>query len=75
MIYQVRANLFFEDKDEARDFYHDCILALENAVVVHPGEANQECSEISLLHCRHDEAPNHPCDEVDSRTNCPQPPD
>ena len=61
MLYQVRANLFFDEEDEARDFYHDCQLAFHKAIAVNPDTTNRENSEIELIENHHDEDPNSPC--------------
>jgi len=61
MIYQVRANLFFDDKDEAEDFVRDCQLSMAKAVVVHPDEPNQQGCSVELIKCYHDETPSKPC--------------
>jgi len=61
LIYQVRANLFFTEADEARDFYHDCELALEKSQVVNPASPNSEYPVIDLIENHHDEDPNASC--------------
>jgi len=61
MIYQVRANLYFNLETEAWDFIDNCKDALEKAVVVHPDEPNQESSSVELIKCYHDETPTQPC--------------
>lgn len=61
MIYEVRANLYFDKKDEAVDFAHDCQTAMAKAVVIHPDEPNQEGSSVELIMCYHDETPTKPC--------------
>jgi len=75
MIYQVRANLYFDDEDEARDFYHDCQVALGKAAVIHPGGLNEEFSLIELIENHHDEHPRAPCDCIERRCSYPPPPD
>lgn len=75
MIYQVRATLFFDDADEAGDFYHDCENALPKATVVNPLTQNQECSCIELLKNHHDENPPSPCRTIEFDHNCPSPPE
>lgn len=71
MFYQVRANLFFHDEDEAKDFYHDCEVALPKASVINPGTPEQECSTTERIHCQHDELPHEPCFILDHTDNCP----
>jgi len=78
MIYEVRATLFFEEKDEADDFYRDCEVAIPKSIVVHPCEENMEFSTIDEAECRHDEDPNAPCHVIRSENNrpvCPLPPE
>lgn len=61
MIYQVRANLFFDKEDEARDFYHDCAVAYPKSIPVNPGSPNAELPTVELIENHHDEDPNIPC--------------
>lgn len=61
MIYQVRANIYFDELDEARDFYHDCELAIEKGLVVNPNSLNAEPSKIDLIENHHDESPHSAC--------------
>lgn len=61
MIYQVRANLFFDEEDEAKDFYHDCELALPKGTLINPDQPNLEFSAIELIDNNHDQDPNQPC--------------
>lgn len=71
MFYQVRANLFFHEEDEAIDFYHDCQIALPKASVINPGTPEQECSVIDFIKCYHDEQPHGSCDAISHEDNCP----
>ena len=71
MIYEVRAIMFFDEQDQARDFFHDCEIALEKAVVVNPGQPNQQCSEADFIECRHDDHPPEPCTLNQHIDNCP----
>jgi len=71
MIYQVRANLFFDEQDEARDFYHDCELALPKGISVNPGTDYSEVSVIELIENHHDEDPHAPCHLLASETTEP----
>ncbi len=64
MIYQVRANIFFDEVDEARDFYHDCEVALHKGITVNPDAVNAQKSIAELLLCGHDTDPAEPCDIV-----------
>lgn len=61
MIYQVTANLFFEDEDEAKDFYRDCELAFEKSTTINPNTINIEFGLIQLLKNNHTQNPNEPC--------------
>lgn len=69
MIYQVRANLFFDVEDEAIDFFGDCQLALGKSVVVHPDGPNHERPRLELVKCYHDEQPTTPCEIVECLTS------
>lgn len=61
MIYEVRAHLFFKSKPDAEDFVEHCHSAMDDAVVVHPDEPNQEGCSVELIMCYHDETPVKPC--------------
>lgn len=62
MIYQVRANILFTDQDEARDFFHDCELALDKGTTLNPDSENIEISIVELIANNHDQDPNEPCE-------------
>lgn len=68
MIYQVRANLFFTDSDEASDFYHDCELAYGKAAILNPNSEAVEHSTIELILNHHDQDPNAPCELLGNKT-------
>lgn len=72
MIWEVRARLFFDEHDEALDFYHDCQIAHEKAVIVNPDTENAEFATIELIENHHDEDPNAPCGLLFSTTNKPE---
>lgn len=61
MIYQVKANLFFEKEDEARDFFHDCEVAYPKGISVNPDGEDAEFSIVELIENHHDTDPNEPC--------------
>ena len=61
MIYQVRANLYFADHDEAVDFYHDCEVAFPKSTLVNPSSENAEYGIIELIENHHDTDPSEPC--------------
>lgn len=69
MIYQVRATLFFDKEDEAKDAFHDCEKALAKSVVVNPESENRERPRVELLKCYHDEVPTRPCVITDCLTS------
>lgn len=70
MIYEVRARLFFTDKDKAEDFVATVQDAMGDAVVVHPDEPNQQGCSVELIKCYHDETPTKPCESCGS-IHCP----
>lgn len=72
MFYQVRANLHFTEEDEARDFYHDCELALAKSSVINPDSENIEFGTIELIDNNHDQDPNQPCEIIQSANNKPE---
>lgn len=73
MIYQVRANLYFTNHDEAVDFYHDCELAYPKSTIVNPNTPEAEFGTIELIFHHHDEEPNAPCALEVMATNEPIP--
>lgn len=74
MIYEVRARFFFDNQDEALDFYNDCNNALPKATAVNPGQPNQECSQADLVLCNHDGHPPEACNLNQHIDNCPDSP-
>lgn len=72
MFYQVRANLLFTDQDEARDFYHDCELALAKSAIINSNSENIELSTIELINNNHDQQPNQPCELISTASNQPE---
>ena len=75
MIYQVRANLYFDKEDEARDFYHDCELAYLKSTICNPDTQAAEYGIIQLMENHHDQDPNEPCTLIETQSNQPLPPD
>jgi len=72
MIHQVRANLFFDEEDEAVDFYHDCELAFAKSTLINPDAVNLEWSTIELIENNHDHDPNEACHCVSHYDNFPE---
>lgn len=66
MIYQVRATFFFDEQDEARDFYHDCLIAFPKTRTINPDQENAEPSHAELLSNNHELVPNEPCSIITS---------
>ena len=75
MFYEVRARIYYTSEDEARDFYHDCALALIKGTVVNTGEQNEQFAFIELFENYHDSDPNEPCILLTSANNMPPQPD
>lgn len=71
MIYQVVANLYFHEQDEANDFYYDCQLALAKSDVFNPDQADKEYGYIHLIANHHDETPTAPCELLRENNNLP----
>lgn len=61
MIYEVRATIYFENLSDAEDLVSHIARTMDDAVVVHPDEPNQEGSSVELIKCFHDETPTKPC--------------
>lgn len=74
MIYQITVNFFFSIEDEAKDFFHDCEIALPKTTVVKPGQPDQQCSEADRNDCNHDLTPPHSCILKAHIDNCPTTP-
>lgn len=66
MIYEVQARLLFDKEDEARDFYHDCEVALPKTNLINPGTDIAERSAIVLIANHHDQDPNEECSVIES---------
>lgn len=64
MFYRVSADLVFTEEDEAKDFLHDCQVALPKSSVINPGQNNEERSTILTQNCYHDEDPVKPCEQT-----------
>lgn len=73
MIYELRATLFFRTPDPCGDIMDKILDHFDDAIVVKPGELDQQCSSFDLLECRHDQTPVAPCTLVDHKDNCPSP--
>ncbi len=69
MFFRVTANICFTEPDEARDFYHDCEVALPKGAVINPGQINEEKSRILLHQCFHDLDPSLECQIIDQDSN------
>lgn len=61
MIYRVQTNLIFDIEDEARDYYHDSIIALAKAITINPGTPEEEHSRTSWHTCTHTDLPPTDC--------------
>lgn len=66
MIYEVTARMYFAEKDEAEDFYHDCELAYPKGVDVNPDGVNAEFRFAVLIENHHDESPTKACRQLKS---------
>lgn len=71
MIYEVHARLLFTEEDEAKDFFHDCEIALTKTTSIHPGTTSFEASIVQLIDNRHDENPVSPCEVIKQISNPP----
>lgn len=55
MLHRVTANFFFDIDDEARDFYHDCTIALAKAITINPDLPQEAHSTCDWEECHHDQ--------------------
>lgn len=70
MIYEVRANLFFRTCSDAEDMTAYIASKMDDMVVVHPDEPNQQGCSVELIKCFHDETPTRPCECI-GEIHCP----
>jgi len=64
MIYQLDISLYFEGitiPDKARQ---DALWLLSKAVIVNPGQENEQRGYLRLLKCHHDKTPSQPCEAI-----------
>lgn len=69
MIFRVTAVLLFTKEDEAKDFEHDCVIALAKATTVNPGASYAERSFVEREKCHHDEAPTLSCETISLKSS------
>lgn len=62
MVYELNIRLFFSKMSIPDKARQDALWLLSKAVVVHPGEDNEDRGCIQLLKCHHDEDPAQPCE-------------
>ena len=65
MFYRVTADLPFTEEDEARDFMHDCQVALPKSSTINPNTSQEERGHALLQKCYHDETPAHECEIIE----------
>lgn len=74
MIYQIRANLFFNTLDIPNDLKQQLLNIWQHAQVINPLTENEEASIIEVIENHHDEHPTAPCSLLFIKTNSPTPP-
>ena len=71
MFYRVQALLAFDEEDEAKDFFHDCEIALGKAITINPGTLVSEPSFTQLEECHHNEPDPLECAIIDRKQTPP----
>ncbi|GAH38417.1 unnamed protein product [marine sediment metagenome] len=74
MIWEVKADFFFDDEDEAKDFYHDCEMAFPKTRTINPDQPDAEPSHAELIENHHEEHPHTSCILLESIESSPPPP-
>lgn len=74
MIYQLWVNCYFTDQSALDDILDKLNDAKPSMTVVNPGQPEQQCSSIDVMHCHHDQHPPLSCTLVSHWDNCPLPP-
>lgn len=69
MIYQVRSDMYFTELSDAEDLVSYLASKMDDAVVVHPDEINQQGCSVELIKCYHDETPTSPCEQIGITTS------
>lgn len=64
MFYRVQMTLAFPERKEAEKSIEKALDIIGYAVVIHPGEINEERGFILIEKCYHDEDPPKPCEVV-----------
>ena len=64
MIYRVRLDLAFTTLGIAEGLKNHALGLLDQAVIINPGEENEERGYISVEKCYHDELNPQPCEQV-----------
>ena len=61
MFYRIRIDLAYPDDTNPREILAYVKSLLPRAIVINPGQPNEERGYIVLEHCFHDEQPNKQC--------------
>lgn len=65
MIYRIRIDLAFTDKDPCDDILDKARDHLAQAIVINPDQLDEERGFITLEKCYHDENPARPCEVIE----------
>lgn len=65
MIYRIRIDLAFTDKDPCDDILDKARGHLHDAIVINPGQLDEERGYASLEKCYHDEHPARRCEVIE----------
>lgn len=65
MIYRIRIDLAFTDKDPCDDILDKALGVLNDALVINSGQPDEERGYIILEECHHDEHPAKRCEVIE----------
>lgn len=61
MVYRLVVNMNFDYEHDADNIIDKALDSLEQAIIINPGQNNEERGYIELQQCFHDEDPTTPC--------------
>lgn len=73
MIYELRVDLFFHDREAIDDIVDKILDHFDDSAVVNPYSDNQEVSTFDIIENHHDEDPNASCQVLAHYDNQPPP--
>lgn len=74
MIYQIRANLYFDDTGPPADIVDKILDHWGQTTIINPDTDTIEFSSYEIIENHHDQDPNDPCAQIDYKDNQPTSP-